>query len=252
MASRPTAWVRPTEVSADSGHPRLFCFPHAGAGAQLYRSWVRMLAPEISVLPVQLPGREERIDEPPCSDMQALTETLADGLTPLLREPFALYGHSMGASIAFHLALELRRRGLPSPDRLFLAARSAPHIPASDPPVAETSDEGLVERLARYAGTPQEILDHPELLSLVLARLRSDLALTESAIPFSETPLDVPFTVLAGEHDKTAPMHLTIGWSRYTTAPTDLVLVSGGHFFHIERSRILLKVFRDALVTAQE
>ena len=78
---------------------RLFCFPYAGGGAAIYRRWNELLPPQIEVCTLQLPGRELRIHEPPMTDMSAVVELIADAIAPYCDQPFALFGHSMGAGI---------------------------------------------------------------------------------------------------------------------------------------------------------
>src|SRR4051794_36920377 len=98
---------------------RLFCLPHAGGGAAAFRRWADGMAAAVEVVAVQPPGRETRFREPPFTDWRSLVVSLADAL-PADR-PFALFGHSLGALLAFELARELRRRGGPPPDHLFVA-----------------------------------------------------------------------------------------------------------------------------------
>ncbi|MGB8956400.1 MAG: thioesterase domain-containing protein, partial [Tumebacillaceae bacterium] len=109
-----------------SAKVRLFCFAHAGGNASAYRKWAEQMPREIEVCPVQFPGRERRWNETPIADLRELMETL----TPLFRsvqdKPFALFGHSLGSMVAFEVARELRRTGLPAPVRLFASAGRAP------------------------------------------------------------------------------------------------------------------------------
>ena len=127
-----TNGITPRAVQSDV--VRLFCFPHAGGGASVFRFWTTELAPGIEVYPIQLPGREGRWLEPPLTRISALVPALSEALRPLLQPPYAFFGHSMGAFVAFELARQLRRENRPGPATLIVSAARAPQIPDPDPP----------------------------------------------------------------------------------------------------------------------
>src|SRR6187397_2335302 len=124
---------------------RLFCLPHAGAGASVFARWSRALPPAIKVRALQLPGRESRLREPPASGMSPLVGELADTIAPVLDRPFAIFGHSMGALIGFELARELRRRGRPGPRHLLMSGLRAPDRPSRLPPLAALPDAAFLD-----------------------------------------------------------------------------------------------------------
>ncbi|HEX2093650.1 MAG TPA: thioesterase domain-containing protein, partial [Longimicrobiaceae bacterium] len=161
---------------------RLFCFPYAGGGASIFRTWSQSLPPEVDVCPVQLPGRESRLREPPFDRLLPLVRTLADVLAPYMDLPFALYGYSNGALMSFELARELRRRGMRGPVHLFVAACPAPHLPDKDPPIHALPDVELIREIRRLNGTPEEILQNEELMTLLIPLLRADSAIHETYV----------------------------------------------------------------------
>jgi surfactin synthase thioesterase subunit len=110
---------------------RLFCFPYAGGGASLYRGWSKALPLEVEVCSIQLPGREDRLREAPITSISLLVQALSYAIRPYLDRPFAFWGHSMGALIAFELARQLRREVMPEPGHLFVSGRGAPQVPNS-------------------------------------------------------------------------------------------------------------------------
>src|SRR5688500_10299004 len=126
MVQQQSAWIVRTK---EQPQQRLFCFPYAGGGASIYRKWARNSPPAIEVCPVQLPARENRLLEPSYTQILQLVPELARELEPYSDQPFAFFGHSMGALIAFELAHYLRRHGLPEPEQLFFSAHRAPHLP---------------------------------------------------------------------------------------------------------------------------
>lgn len=209
---------------------RLFCFPNAGGGASAYIPWVRGLAPAIEVCPVQLPGRENRLGERPISHMDEMVQKLAQALLPYWGKPFAFFGHSMGALIAFSLARHLRQQGLPLPEHLFLSAYRAPHLPPKDR-LHGIAEEELVQKMLTLNGTRQEVFANPELRRLLLPIFRADFELCETYTCTPEPPLALPVTVLGGMEDTRAGQKELEGWCEYTSQPLRLQMLPGDHFF---------------------
>src|SRR2546423_498209 len=157
------------------GHShRLICFPHAGAGAAAYAEWAYLLPPEIELVAVQLPGRQNRIAEEPFSDAGRLITVLTHALRPVLDRPFAFFGHSGGAALAYELAKALRRRGaVARPERLFLSARPAPDVTGIRQLHDLPEDEFRAEVLA-LGGVDPEIAADEDVMSALLPLLRAD------------------------------------------------------------------------------
>jgi surfactin synthase thioesterase subunit len=233
-----TAWINGLAAgSAGTDAIRLFSFPHAGGGASIFRHWANELSPEVDVFPVQLPGREGRWHEPAVTRLSELVPQLGEALGPLLRPPFALFGHSLGAFVAFELARFLRRNRLPEPAALFVSAARAPHIPDPDPPVHHLSPDELIEHLKCFDGIPRELLEHPEFVSLLIPTLRADMEMCETYTYQHEPPLVYPIFAYGGEHDRKAPREHLIGWRYQTSAEFKYRLFSGDHFYFLKQSR---------------
>jgi len=210
---------------------RLFCFPYAGGAASVYRPWIERLSPDVHVHPVQLPGRETRMREQAFDRIESLTASLADALVPHLDRPFALFGHSMGALIAFELARELRRRQAPAPVRLLVSGHRAPQIPRTRTTRYDLPEPELVAELRHLGGTPPEVLAHPELMQLVLPLLRADFAVVETYTHREAPPLDCPITAFGGVDDRDANEPLMDAWRAQTRGAFALHMFPGGHFF---------------------
>jgi medium-chain acyl-[acyl-carrier-protein] hydrolase len=227
---------------------RLFCFPYAGGSAATYRSWSDVLPPDVEVQAIQLPGREWRLKEEPYRSVFPLARELAVVLEDRFEAPFAFFGHSLGALISFELARELRRRGLPLPEHLFLSAHRAPHLPKELPSIYDRSDEDFFEGLRRLEGTPEELLENRELMELLLPALRADFAIAETYECPPEPPLDCPMSVFGGLGDEVTGRPKLEPWAEHTTRDFKVRMVPGGHFF-VEESRdlILRALFQDLL-----
>jgi surfactin synthase thioesterase subunit len=210
---------------------RLFCFPHAGGGAAPLQAWRSRFAGRLAVCPARLPGRENRLDEAPAQSMQELAGALADAIAPHLGVPFAFFGHSMGAVIAFELARELRRRKRKLPCALVVSAARAPQLRLGYVPPPEPSEEQLLEELRRLEGVPPGVLDSPEALRLALPVLRADTRLFRNYVYSREEPLAAPMLACGGESDPNVrPAHLE-AWREQTSSDFLLRLYPGGHFY---------------------
>ncbi|MFJ6569127.1 thioesterase II family protein [Streptomyces sp. NPDC091292] len=213
---------------------RLFCFPYAGGGASAYRRWQRGLDAQgagVRVMPVQLPGREERFGEPRFTDLDALVDDMDAQLDEELAEPHIFYGHSMGALLAYSLARRRQSRGAALPRALVLSAYRAPHLPA--PPIADpdAGDEELVAGLVALGGIPETLLDHPEFLSALLPVARDDLRLCLGSTAAPTEPLRVPLHLFAGRGDQLVSVSEVFSWRRHAGSGCEVRSMPGGHFF---------------------
>ena len=223
-----SAWLR-FRQSNPAASLRLFCFPYAGGSASVYRNWTD-LPPEIEVCPVQLPGRDERFREPAFTRGDALCDALVVALADHLDRPFAIFGHSMGAIIAYELTRRLQARGL-SPRHLFVSGQRAPHIPLRRPQSYDLPDPAFRNRLRELNGTPEEVLQDAELMGLLLPRLRCDFELSETYAGTGGAPLSCPITAFGGAQDHEVSRTDIAAWRDLTTSAFDSGIFPGGHFY---------------------
>lgn len=209
---------------------RLFCFPYAGGGAAIFRRWDELLPPQIEVCALQLPGRELRIHEPLMTDMSKLVELIADAIAPYCDQPFALFGHSMGAGIAYETALALARRNH-EPICVMPSARRAPHVPSRTRSRHLLTNEQFVDELRRLKGTPSEVLDSPELMELMLPILRADFQLADLYVSESRTKLSCPVVAFGGADDAYVATADLDAWREISGPGFILHMLSGDHFY---------------------
>jgi len=212
--------------------PRLFCLPFAGGGASAYRTWRRTPEHGVDVCPVGLPGREARIREAPFRRLGPLADALVEVLRPWTSSPWALFGTSMGALVAHELAHRLPAAGAPAPRALFVAAAIAPdRRRRTGTPLHALSDAGFTDALRRLAGTPAEVLEHAELMELLLPALRADFELYETADDPPRAPLDCPIVAFSGARDAEVPAEDLAAWSARTRGGFRAITLEAGHFF---------------------
>jgi len=208
---------------------RLICFPYAGGGASVFRTWPDALPGDIEVLAVALPGREGRFREPLFDRLAPLVTSLADAIGAQLDAPFAIYGHSLGSLIGFAFARELRRRGFCSPVHLFVSGRRAPQILDRDQ-AHKLPDAEFCAWLRGLGGMPDELFAEPELMALFLPILRADVAVNDVAIEH-EAPLSCPITAMGGVDDERVTPESLDAWQAQTAATFEREMFPGGHFF---------------------
>ena len=228
------------KIPSATSKMRLFCLPYAGGSATFYRDWQKALPAAIDVLPVELPGRGMLFNQPAFNAMLPLVEYLADALAPWLDHPFAFFGHSMGALISFELTRFLSQTRRAAPMHLFISAQRAPHLPIPLPHTYTRSDEELWAEIAALNGVPQEVLDNPQLMELLIPALRGDLTLcgTYTYVPGPE--LTCSLTVLGGMHDPLAERSQLEAWRSHTTATMTIQMLAGDHFFlHTSQALVL-------------
>jgi medium-chain acyl-[acyl-carrier-protein] hydrolase len=208
----------------------LFCLPFAGGGASMFREWPAGLPAGIEVCPVLLPGREGRFGEPAIGDLDALVDPLLEGLLPHLEGPFALFGHSMGGLIAFEVADRLRRRGV-TPAWFFASGVRAPHLPRRPDPRYTLPDDQFLAAVRQLNGTPPELLDNPEIMSLMLPTLRTDFQLAETYRYRARPPLECPVATFGGRDDPEVPREDLEAWRQQAAGHFEMHLLPGDHFF---------------------
>ncbi|MDO0939357.1 alpha/beta fold hydrolase [Streptomyces sp. DG2A-72] len=222
-------WFRRFGGASDGGL-RLVCFPHAGASATAYLRLSRTLPEGLDVLSVQYPGRQDRRQERPFTSLTALAKAVAGELAPFADRPYAFFGHSMGAVVAYETARLLAERRLPGPQRLFVSGRGAPG-PRPNVHDRLATDADVLAAVRRLGGTEQTVLDDPELLELVLPVLRADYRALGSYTWMDGPALTVPVTALIGNSDPVVTVQEAVEWREHTRGAFSLEVFPGGHFY---------------------
>ena len=230
---------------------RLFCFPYAGGGASAFRHWRHELPATVELACIQLPGRESRLKESPISDLSTLVKQLKPAILPHLTVPFVFFGHSMGALIAFELTRSLRHTQHPLPQHLFVSACSAPQHPRHAPPRHTLPEVEFIAELRRLKGTPPAILDHSELMALLLPTLKADFSVVDTYTYQHQSPLALPITALGGQDDPEVSSKQLAAWQTQTKSAFFQQMFQGDHFFIQQEQMSVLKAILSQSLNVQ-
>ncbi|MEW2288597.1 alpha/beta fold hydrolase [Streptomyces sp. NPDC047841] len=227
----------------------LLCFPFAGAGASFFTPWQRYDLKATRVHPVQLPGRERRLDDPPFPDVFTAVESLAGELVAQAGPPagpVALFGHSFGAILAYEMARHLSERRGMTVAHLFVSGSAGPTT-RREAGATGLPDEEFLARVREFAGYDHPTLADPDLLELLLPALRSDVEMHEAYVPAATDPLDVPITSVRGLDDTLVSSEQARQWETATRSGFRIEELPGGHMYLTEYPGPLLKLIDDEL-----
>jgi medium-chain acyl-[acyl-carrier-protein] hydrolase len=238
----PGSWlIRPRPNP--SARVRLACIPYAGGGTSIYRSWVPLLPPHVELCLAQLPGREARFNEPLVRSCAEVVDPLVAALAGLEDKPLALFGHSMGALVAFELAKRLEQTPGVNVLALFASGRRAPHVDPHIEPWHSLPDDKFLATVRRLNGTPAEVFENAELMSLMMPILRADLAIDETHRLEPGPSLRCAVVALGGRNDSMASPSSVEAWREYAAGPFRAAFCDGGHFFvQHERGFVLREI----------
>jgi surfactin synthase thioesterase subunit len=206
----------------------MYCYPYAGGSPGEFLRWEARL-PDVEIIGILPPGRGRRLDE---AAFTSATDQVAALISDVdFTPPFLLFGHSLGALLAYETARALRDAGRAAPAALIVSAHRPPDVPHGDPPIHHLPDGEFRAIVAeRYPAPPDELAEDPELLAQVYQTLRSDLAVFETYRHPEAPPLSCPIIVISGVADHWSEADLA-GWARRTLAGCSIHLVEGDHFY---------------------
>jgi surfactin synthase thioesterase subunit len=239
MSAEESLWFR-RYVPAQNPSARLVCLPHAGGSAPFFRPMALALGRDVDVVAVQYPGRQERRAERPIADMATLADRTAELLRGRPELPLTLFGHSLGAVLAFEIArrLEDERR---APVRIYASGRRGPAT-HRDERIHRLDDAGIMAELRKMNGTVSIVLDDEELMRAALPSLRADYTAVETYSCSPDAAVSCPITVLTGDNDPKTTIDEAKEWERHTTGGFDIQVYPGGHFFLSDHADQIVKL----------
>ncbi len=201
----------------------------------------------VEVCLIELPGRGIRLKEPLFTQLPPLVEAIAQNLEKHLDKPYAFFGHSMGGLLSFEITRLFRRHNIQGPTHLFVSGRSAPQLPSDEPPMHALPEPEFISELRRLNGTPREVLEHEELMQLMLPILRADFTICETYRYKPEAPIDCPITAFGGAEDESVTVERVEAWREQTSASFNVHILPGDHFFLHTSQLFLLQTLSQGL-----
>ncbi|MEN9568432.1 MAG: hypothetical protein RLZZ69_3628, partial [Cyanobacteriota bacterium] len=226
---------------------RLFCFPHAGAGASIFDSWSEKFPSDIEVISIQLPGRENRLEEATVTRLKPLVQTLTPLFEEYLDVPFAFFGHSMGALLGFEVARQLRRQSWSVPNSLFVSAYRAPQIPDLELPIYKLPETKFIKAISDYQGVSLENLQNLESRQTLISNLKADFEILQTYFYTKEEPLESHIHAFGGIADPKVSRHELAAWKQQTKFDFQLEMFNGNHFFLREAENEVINTIQKAI-----
>jgi len=229
---------------------RLFIFPYAGGSPTSFWKWATGFPDHIELWIAHYPGRGSRFNEPRIKRIDNLVERLYKAIQPSLEKPFLFFGHSLGGLVAFELVRSLRQNDLPQPNILFVSGCNAPQVGDLHTPIHNLPDAEFLMNLQEFNGIPAEVLEHPELMELLLPTLRADFEAFESYhYTSTNSPLNCSIVAFSGDNDLRVPRERLDGWADQTSSTFKAKHFSGDHFFINEMQDVVIRSIAEEILT---
>lgn len=224
-------WLIRLSPETEQTRIQLICAPYAGGSSSSFRRWSHKLPPDIALYAIELPGRGSRFAQPCLHSVHEVISQLTKEVRPALDQPFALFGHSLGAVIVFELALQIRRLGMSPPVRVIISGQRAFDRPSPRPPIHDLPDQDFLQEIDRYGGTPPGLFEDEELRSMFLPVLRADFTLGETYDHRQSERLEVDICAYGGWEDDEVSLDDIKAWEAYTSGRFRYRMFPGNHFF---------------------
>lgn len=238
-------------MPASSAHSvNLFCLPYAGGSAHAFKRFSPFMSSRIQVVPIDLPGHGPRLMEDPCTTLEEMVEEAVNAIVPRLNRPYALFGHSLGAQLAYLLAHRLPNDGYPAPLHLFVSGKAGPAIPFRHAGIHELPREEFLAAVRSFGGLPEEFFVDPDIVDIFEPRLRADFRAVSNYLHTPQPPLPLPITVFYGDRDLYAEDEFRT-WEAETLDPVDSHCFPGNHFFLDGHALEMARIMEDHLVQHQ-
>ncbi len=242
----PRLWLR-RYVAAPEARTRLVCFPHAGGAASYFHPLATALAPEADVISLQYPGRQDRRLEPLLPDVATMADRITEVLATQEPLPTVLFGHSLGATLAFEVAWRQQQAGA-GPAAVVASGRRGPGT-TRDEAVHRLDDEGLLAEITSMDASNAALLND-EIMRMSLPAIRSDFRAAELYTLPGEQVLTCPVTVLLGDADPKCTVDEARQWQEHTSGRFGLRVWPGGHFYLAQHAAEVTAHLRSELSSA--
>lgn len=231
---------------------KLYLLPYAGGSATLYKKWARYLDNEIELIPIELPGRGKRINDPLLHNfndmLQDITRNISEQISNGLDSKYAIFGYSMGSLLCYELYYQLEKMNLPLPEHIFFSAREAPHLSTSEL-IHTLSNEQLSNKIASLGGTIQSFFESKELLDFFLPIIRADFSVVDSYQFISKSnKIDCDISILFAVDDVEIEVEGVYEWKEYSNKECRFHSFDDGHFFINKYPEKIVRIINSTLL----
>ena len=260
MSAKKKAAVKEVETKTanrdnwiESPHPnpdakiKMFAFHYAGGAKSIYQNWWKDLPDNIEINTIQLPGRENRMNETPYTDFFPMVQALANAIEPHLNKDYVFFGHCMGALTSFELTRQLRRKNLPLPNHIYLSSMINPAIPDPKSGILRLGQETIDDFFKIMKGTPSAVLENLGLMRLQKPLLKADIDAINSYDYIQEAPFDIPITTFGGVNDDHVLADDIMDFKNQTTKEFKIHMLPGNHFHLLSHREHIMKLLNDSL-----
>ncbi len=228
--------------------PTLFCLHFAGGSSYAFAEFRKRIGNTADVIPLDLPGHGRRIAEPLLTDIHRMAADLFAQVENTVTTPYAIFGHSMGALLAYLLTLRIRDASIPLPQHLFVSGRQGPSVPGAEKNVHTLPEDRFIEKVKEYGGMPDAVLAEPDLIALFVPIMRADFqAVSDYVHDFTRRPLEVPLSVMIGDKDNTTLADAR-KWEEVTMHPIRFHRFNGRHFFLFDHWTEIIDIIRKEML----
>lgn len=219
-----------------SNKTKLICLPHAGGMTSSYWQWTGYISEDIELVPMELAGRGIRFKDPFYADMREAIEDLYQKLTKEVRnDDYVIFGHSMGSTLAYELALKIERAKFFLPKHIIFSGKEPICSKVETGGFDIGNDNAILDELTRMGGMPQKLLENKEIMQMFLPIIKADLHMLNEYACKSLIPLEVPISIFYGMQDEyVAEGKIMLGWKVYSTISCDFYQFNGRHFYLFE------------------
>lgn len=209
---------------------KLFCLPFSGGNSYSYRKLEHYKAAFINLIAFDLPGHGKRMKEPLLTDITEMAEDVIKQMKDSLSGPYAIYGHSMGATLGYVVSQKIVQQEMNPPLHLFVSGRQGPSVVNNEEILHILPKEEFIEKVLAYGGIPEMVAQEKDLMDLFVPIMRADFQAVETYTHKPAPPLNIPITAMIGL-DEGITYEEALKWQEITTQKISLKQFSGGHFF---------------------
>lgn len=221
---------------------KVFCFPYAGASASLYFPWKALIPEQIELMPMELAGRGERLDEPHYCNFNQAVEDMYRRILPHINTPYILFGHCMGAVLCYELVVKIQYHQNPLPEHIIFSGQTPPQYRNGFAKLYKLNDEDLIQSIRAFGADPEGKLYEKDVADFFLTILKADCKIFDEYISSGKLKIPCDITILYGKNDPLNNMTDMVKWKEYASKNIDMIPFTGNHFFINRESQKIIAI----------